>query len=187
MKQIHTTAYHPQSNGALERCHSTIKDYLKHYINEYQDNWDTWLPTAIFSYNNSVHSTTKFRPYELVFGHKPILPSSLTQNPEFKYTYNDYLDQLKYRLNKSHEIARKNIVSSKERSKLYYDKHVKNPSYKIGDKVYLQNDHIRKHKSLSPTFKGPYEVVDIHDNQNLTIKIKRKPIRVHANRLKPAS
>lgn len=187
MKQIHTTAYHPQSNGALERCHSTIKDYLKHYINEYQDNWDTWLPTAIFSYNNSVHSTTKFTPYELVFGHKPILPSSLTQNPEFKYTYNDYLDQLKYRLNKSHEIARKNIVSSKERSKLYYDKHVKNPSYKIGDKVYLQNDHIRKHKSLSPTFKGPYEVVDIHDNQNLTIKIKRKPIRVHANRLKPAS
>lgn len=26
MKQIKTTAYHPQSNGALERSHSTLKD-----------------------------------------------------------------------------------------------------------------------------------------------------------------
>lgn len=33
IKQINCTAYYPQSNGALERSHQTLADYLRHYIN----------------------------------------------------------------------------------------------------------------------------------------------------------
>lgn len=36
IKQINCSAYHPQSNGALERSHSTLADYLKHYVNDKQ-------------------------------------------------------------------------------------------------------------------------------------------------------
>lgn len=31
-KHISTTPYHPQTNGAFERSHLTLKNYLKHYI-----------------------------------------------------------------------------------------------------------------------------------------------------------
>jgi len=32
--KIQTTAYHPENNGALERSHRTLAEYLRHYINE---------------------------------------------------------------------------------------------------------------------------------------------------------
>jgi len=34
INKIQTTAYHPESNGALERSHRTLAEYLRHYINE---------------------------------------------------------------------------------------------------------------------------------------------------------
>lgn len=187
MKHIQTTGYHPQSQGQLERSHSTLKDYLKHYINCQQTDWDSWLPTAIFSYNTAIHATTKYSPYELMFGFKPTLPSSITQTPEFRYTYDNYMDQLKFRLNKSQEIARANIIKSKETSKINYDQKIVNPDYKVGDKIYLQNTRNRLCKKLSPNYNGPYEIVKVHDRQNVSIKVKRKEIKIHKNRIKPAN
>lgn len=70
IKQLHTTAYHPQSNGSLERSHSTIIEYLKHYVNEGQTDWDEWLDFAMFSFNTTTHSSTQFTPHELIFGKK---------------------------------------------------------------------------------------------------------------------
>jgi len=42
--KIRTTAYHPESNGALERSHRTLAEYLRHYINKDQTDWDEWVP-----------------------------------------------------------------------------------------------------------------------------------------------
>lgn len=66
IKKIQISAYHPQSNGALERSHATLADYLKHYIRLDQTDWDDWLELCMFSYNTTVHSSTKFTPYQLV-------------------------------------------------------------------------------------------------------------------------
>lgn len=186
IKQIKTTAYHPQSNGALERSHSTLKDYLKHYINEYRNDWDNWIHLAMFSYNTSIHSTTKYSPHELVFGYKPTLPSSLLNEPEFRYTYEDYVDQLKYRLNKSFEIAKNNILNSKEKSKLYYDRNVNEYNYKIGDMVLLKDETNKLGKKLSKLYLGPYEIIRVFRNKNAQLRINNKKlVRVHFNRLKP--
>ena len=62
-----TSGYHPQSNGALERSHQVLTDYLKHYVEDYED-WDRLLPFAMLSYNTSVHEATKFSPYEILYG-----------------------------------------------------------------------------------------------------------------------
>nr|CAI5865053.1 unnamed protein product [Callosobruchus analis] len=122
IKHINCTAYHPQSNGALERSHSTLADYLKHYINNDQTDWDKWIDFAMFSYDTTIHTSTKFSPHELLFGNKPNIPSNIQQTPEFRYTYDNYLDELKSKLQKSHQIARENIIKSKETNKLYYDR-----------------------------------------------------------------
>ena len=147
MKHIITSAYHPQSNGALERSHSTLKDYLKHYINQNQTNWDKYIPLAMFSYNTHIHSSTKFTPYELLFGHKPILPSSITEYPELRYTYETYYDQLKYRLNRTHQIAKENLLNEKQKSKNNYDRNVHNPTYCANELVYLKNNSTKTQAS----------------------------------------
>ena len=76
----------------------------------------------MFNYNTSIHKTTNFTAYELLFGFKAYLPSSITQEPKFHYTYDDYINSLKYRLNTSFKIAREHIINTKTKSKEHYDK-----------------------------------------------------------------
>ena len=40
INKIQITAYHPQSNGALERSHRTLAEYLRHYVSADQTDWD---------------------------------------------------------------------------------------------------------------------------------------------------
>lgn len=39
-KQITTTAYHPETNGQVERFHRTMVTQLSHNVTEQQHNWD---------------------------------------------------------------------------------------------------------------------------------------------------
>lgn len=142
-KHIFSSPYHPQTNGALERSHSTLKDYLKHYINDKQTNWDEYVPLAMFTYNTHYHKSTKFTPYELIFGNKATIPNSLNCNPEFRYTYDDYYSNLKLKLNSSFKMARENLIKSKETSKKYYDNKIVSHKYHEGDLVYVSNKDIK--------------------------------------------
>ena len=67
IRQFKTTAYHPQSNGSLERSHHVLKEYLKQFI-ENNAEWNDWIELVMFSYNTSVHEGTKCTPYGLVLG-----------------------------------------------------------------------------------------------------------------------
>lgn len=188
IKHILSSPYHPQTNGALERSHVTLKDYLKHYINNQQTNWDEYIASAMFTYNTHYHQSTKFTPYELIFGHKASIPSSLTNKPEFRYTYDDYYSNLKLKLNKSFEIARNNLLQSKTTSKQYYDNKIVQFKYQIGDLVYIQNKQITSGltRKLSPNFKGPFKIVKINPNNTYELEIKpNKMVTYHHNLLKP--
>ncbi|KAF2888645.1 hypothetical protein ILUMI_17528 [Ignelater luminosus] len=82
-RHILSSPSHPQSNGALERSHLTLKDYLKHYINEKQSNWDEMFQKLAIGYNDRInklnkkleivthltgHSLENFQPKRGVFG-----------------------------------------------------------------------------------------------------------------------
>lgn len=81
------------------------------------------------------------------------------------------------------------MILSKTTSKKYYDGNIYSPEYKVGDEVYLESNEVKigKSKKLSPNFKGPFKIIEVHDYQNATIKVKNKFVRVHVNRLKPLS
>ncbi|XP_011860867.1 PREDICTED: uncharacterized protein LOC105558005 [Vollenhovia emeryi] len=103
IQQFRTTAYHPQSNGSIERSHHVLMEYLKTQIDN-ERNWDNYLSLAMFSYNTSVHEGTKFSPYELVFGKLARLPSSHEPIEEnLEPTYREYLTDL---FNKLSELQR---------------------------------------------------------------------------------
>lgn len=185
IKKINSTAYHPETNGALERSQSTLINYLKNYINEFQTDWDNWLNFAIFSYNTTVHTSTKFSPFELVFGNKARIPSHLTQDPIFKYTYDDYIDELTLKFQKSHQLAKENLIKSKLYNKTIYDKKSTQADFKVGDKVYLLNELSKpgQSKKLNPAYTGPYDIIEINSDVNCRLLIKNKKVKVHFNRL----
>ncbi|CAF4870377.1 unnamed protein product [Pieris macdunnoughi] len=153
IKNLWASPYHPQTQGALERSHSTLKEYLKSYINKEQSNWPRYVYTAMLAYNTSVHSTTHFTPYELIFGNKPFIPNSIF-NESLGATYPDYVRMLQNRLKHSREKALDFIKKSKESSKSYYDLHTRTIKYKAGEYVYLKN-HLRLRKASLHYGKDP--------------------------------
>ncbi|CAK1600861.1 unnamed protein product [Parnassius mnemosyne] len=55
IKQIWSSPYHPQTQGALERSHSTLKEYLKSYVNENHSDWHKNTLTLLISRRHVTH------------------------------------------------------------------------------------------------------------------------------------
>lgn len=182
IQKLQTTPYHPESNGALERSHRTLAEYLRHYVSTDPLTWDTWIPYAMFTYNSSVHSSTGYTPHELLYGFHAEIPSSLKKDPEVSYNYENYASELKARLQQSHKMARENLVKHKEKSKTHYDQATKPKPFVIGDKV-LVRKFVRKNK-LSPLWEGPFEVLDTPTAENSIVRIGNKNKKLHNNHLK---
>jgi hypothetical protein len=155
-------------------------------MHEDQMNWDEWVLFAAYVYNTSEHSATGYTPFELVFGHPSSLSSALRSEPSPQYNYDDYVSELKGRLQTAHHVAKKNLIASKVRSKDYYDKGTEEMKIEVGDNVLLYDKTVRRGRSrkLSSQWIGPYEVVEVN-KVNATIKKGCKLIKVHLNRLKP--
>jgi hypothetical protein len=186
IKKIQTTAWRPESNGGLERSHRVLGEYLRHYVNEDQSNWDEWIPYAMYVYNTTSHTATGYTPFELVYGFRSILPSTLHETPSTQYSYDDYVLELKNRLQTAHSVARQKLILAKTKSKEYFDKDSQEFQVNIGDKVLLYDETVRRGRSrkLSAQWIGPYEVIGV-DRVNATIKKGRRAQKVHINRLKP--
>lgn len=63
------SAYHPESQGALERFHQTLKSMLRIYCLELGKDWEEGVPWLVFAYREAVQESLGFSPAELVFAH----------------------------------------------------------------------------------------------------------------------
>lgn len=182
IKHSNTSPYHPQANGALERSHRTLGEYLRHYVDSNRQDWDTYIPYAMFVYNSSEHRSTGKQPYELLYGKVLVVPTTLIKPPEPRYNYDDYQEELLQKLRQAHQTARERLIQVKQKTKTYYDRTTNPINIHIGDKVLLQ-DRSRKDK-LCAKWTGPHEVLEINSNENVTIQKGRRKVKVHINLLK---
>ena len=63
-----TTLYHPESDGMVERFNRTLLMMLVMFAGKNRDDWDDLLPAVMMAYRSSVHESTGFSPYRLMFG-----------------------------------------------------------------------------------------------------------------------
>ena len=123
------------------------------------NNWDEYLQAIVFAYNSGIHKTTKYSPYELIYGRRARLPF-YSKPSHFSFPQpNDYFEQLKKTLKIYHQSARLNIIQQQARNKAYHDRNRPDPFYNIGDRV-LTRVHGTKGK-LDPIF-SPTAKVIIH-------------------------
>lgn len=182
IKQTSTTPYLPQSNGSLKRSHRTLGEYLRNFVNKEPQNWDSYIPYAMFCHNSTVHTATNFQPYQLIYGHEITIPTSLNREPEPQYNYNDYYFGTKRKLQESHELAKTHLQNNKTKSKLQYDSKLTPLNIIIGDKVMVEEKASKR--MLAPKWRGPYTVIDVRsDSPNVTILKRNKPVVFHRNLL----
>lgn len=181
IKQLNSTAYHHETLGALENSHKHLGAYLRIQVAKHPNSWSSWVSFWCFSYNNSVHSETRYTPFELVFGQTCRLPSNVLTRTDPLYSFDDYPLELKYRLQTACNDARNKLLLSKEKRKKLYDSQIsKIVRYPTGSKIMLRNNVGNKSE---PVYKGPYTVV-VDKAPNVVINIGNKLIEVHKNRVK---
>jgi hypothetical protein len=117
------------------------------------------------------------------------LPSAVKRHPQTFYNYDNYLLDLKSKLQHCHEAARNNLLSNKQKSKLYsyYDRNTNIQNFAVGDLVLLEDESstIGKGKKLQPIYKrSSYEIIPVDSDVNCTILVNRNHVKVHFNRLK---
>ena len=74
IKQIKTSPYHPQTDGMVERFKSTLKNLFRNLTPNKKTKWDECLPYMLWAYQGTVHKTTGFSPYQMLFGRTMRIP-----------------------------------------------------------------------------------------------------------------
>ena len=83
---ITISAYHPSTNGGVERVNHTMALMLAMSGNEHQTDWDIQLPHVESAYNNSVNAATGLAPNEVHLGRLPCLPLTVFDLPTKVWT-----------------------------------------------------------------------------------------------------
>ncbi|XP_068250702.1 uncharacterized protein [Palaemon carinicauda] len=77
IKNITTTPYHAMCNGLVEKFNGVLKKMLRHMCTEQPKMWPRYIDPLLFAYREVPQSSTKFSPFELVYGHTVRGPLSL--------------------------------------------------------------------------------------------------------------
>jgi hypothetical protein len=76
-----TTAYHPESNGAVERLHCHLKDVLCEQVAA--STWSKELPFVLLGLRAQLREDTGLSTAEAVYGAPFVLPNEFLQGDEF--------------------------------------------------------------------------------------------------------
>ena len=100
-------------------------------------------------------------PYEILFGRKANIPGQLQQRTVPVYSYDDTVHDVKQKLQTFHEIARANLMQSKQRRVASQVGKVDMPTFQNGDKVLFRNEKAGK---LDSPGVGPYKIYELDPN-----------------------
>ena len=191
IKQYNSSAYHPESQGSLERFHQTYKNMIRTYCYDTEKDWDEGVHLLLFAARESVQESLGFSPFELVFGHTVRGPLKLLKE-KFISSSNESLNLLQYvsdfrtKLARACELARANLVSAQKSMKSRYDLNTVNRTFKPGQKVLALLPV--SGNPLRARYFGPYVIDKKLSDLNYVVvtPARRKQTQLcHVNMLKP--
>lgn len=83
-------------------------------------------------------SSTKYTPFELVFGRETKLSHQNIDKSPTLYNNDDYVSNLKYNLQQMAFNARQHAIQAKEQREIRYDKNARDRKFEPGDMIKLK-------------------------------------------------
>ncbi|KZV38924.1 hypothetical protein F511_14194, partial [Dorcoceras hygrometricum] len=162
-KLLFSTTCHPQTDGQTVVVNRTLGKLLCAIISRNLKSWEECLAFVEFAYNRSVHSTTGFSPFEIVYGFNPLTPKDFFSLPMSERLNLDGKKNADY-VRTLHENVRANIEEKIQQYTRQANKGKKKVTFDLGDWVWL---HLRKERfpekrcsKLLPRDDGPFQVLE---------------------------
>ena len=175
----HTTAYHPCSNGIVEREHSKLKASLRAIGDPA---WHLRLPIVILAWNNAVREDYQHSPAQMLYGTNVRLPLDF---------FEDRCEKLTSEL--AEQYDRELTLFRAQRTCQHAARYptFTHPGLRSCEFVWITNETAQ---GLKRPYIGPYRVLSRSDNYFEIIKstrvvggqVERLTDRVNISRLEPA-
>lgn len=164
VKRNLTSAYHPQSNGQVERVNSTIEGALRSCVQKNQKDWDRHLGMIEFALNNHPNATSGESPFDACYRFRPKTPIMLEIPTRGKIPHARQFGQ---QLADNLTLAKESIAKSQDRMKQRANGKRKDVVFQKGDQVLLSMKNRQRKsgfreggaKKLRPLYMGPFEVI----------------------------
>jgi hypothetical protein len=193
-------AWHPETQGIVERANSTLKSLLRCcLVGEDERKWDDYLPLIAFATRSTVSAATGYTPFQLIFGHEVRTPLTIfkewvtedkvdegSMNVKRDISFDSYVAQLRRVMSKLARRAIRHEEEVKLKRKERYDAKANVTEYKKGDMVYILLP-ARKH-TLLPMWKGPYVIESVIPPVDYVVVVpnsKKTRRVVHTNMCRP--
>lgn len=165
---VQASAYHAQSQGALERFHQTLKSLLRAYCTELGKDWEEGLPWLMLAAREVTQESLGFSLNELVFAHKVRGPLGALadnwKNVEPPVNLIDFANGFRRRLFTAVMLAKEKLELSQEKMNSWYDRSVERRTFSLGDQVLALFPVASS--PFQAKFAGPYSIVKQVSDQN---------------------
>ena len=193
-----TTPYYPQGDGQVERLNKSLVKIRSKLVSDHRRDWADFVPKAVLAYNSSVHESTGFTPYLLMFSREAMLPLDAllrletTPSQGLVQTYPDFVVEQKQQLEETEQIG-ENLKRAQKLRKAYYDTKRHGQRFRVGDRVWYRNRTRTRRKKFLKPWCGPWKVLKALSDVTYRIEEeeRRRPGKrrqrkvVHFNYLKP--
>lgn len=177
MSSAPSTAFHPQTDGKVERLNAVLEDYLRHFVCNKQDDWSRWLPLAEFAKNNSISNSTGFSPFFACTGFHPRC-NSLTYSSKAPKA-DDFISHMQ----KIQTQLEGFLQAAKDQQSRYYDNNKRiDVVYRPGDLVWLSRKFVKTHRpsqKLDVRRIGPFPVVRMVGKNAVELTLSSEFTRIH--------
>ena len=160
-KLAFSTAYHPQTQGVVERMNAVVSQKIRCIIHDNGNikDWEKILPTVELAINSLPNQSTRFSPFFLNYGYEPVTPVQLVKgNEEIK---TESIGSFVRRITSIWELARDNLKRLVNLQAKYYDKKHRSVEFDEGEMVLLFSRNLKMKGipgKLRKIFVGPFKI-----------------------------
>ncbi|KAI3374216.1 hypothetical protein L3Q82_005941 [Scortum barcoo] len=137
-----------------------------------KQHWTQQIQTLTFAYNATVHETTGYAPFYLMFGRVPRLPVDMVFRQVLKdasvVDYKTYASKLMASLHEAAGIAQQHTRKEQQHQADGYNKKVRGTCLNVGDRVLLANKAERGKRKLADKWEPTiYTVMDCNPQTHI--------------------
>ena len=152
----------PQADGMVERVNRTILDVAAFVCKKENAKWSDLVGEIEYAANTRTSSTTKYTPYELVFGRLPPGPTYTDPiDPDTTRSTGEQLRILRRRIEVIEQLAHENQMLAAKQQKKFHDAKAEAHKFKVGDTVWFHKPSQAERgvtSKLAFKWSGPYTV-----------------------------